>query len=44
VVRAGLAAGLVLNATGPSTLRFLPPLIVGEAEIDRVLGFLGETL
>ncbi len=44
VVRAGLEAGLVLNATGPSTLRFLPPLIVGEAEIERVLGFLGETL
>ncbi len=44
VVRAGLEAGLVLNATGPSTLRFLPPLIVGELEIDRVLGFLGEAL
>ena len=44
VVRAGLEAGFVLNATGPSTLRFLPPLIVTEAEIDRVLGFLEETL
>jgi predicted acetylornithine/succinylornithine family transaminase len=44
VVRAGLDAGLVLNATGPSTLRFLPPLIVTEAEIDQVLAFLGETL
>jgi acetylornithine/N-succinyldiaminopimelate aminotransferase len=44
VVKAGLDAGLVLNATGPATLRFLPPLIVGEAEIDRVLEFLGETL
>ena len=44
VVRAGLEAGLVLNATGPSTLRFLPPLIVGETEIDRVLGFLGMTI
>ena len=44
VVQAGLDAGFVLNATGPSTLRFLPPLIVGEAEIDRVLAFLEETL
>ena len=44
VVRAGLEAGLVLNATGPSTLRFLPPLIVGETEIDRVLAFLGDAL
>jgi len=44
VVRAGLDAGFVLNATGPSTLRFLPPLIVTEKEIDQVLGFLEETL
>jgi acetylornithine/N-succinyldiaminopimelate aminotransferase len=44
VVSAGLAAGLVLNATGPSTLRFLPPLVVGEQDVDRLLAFLGETL
>ena len=44
VVAAGLEAGLVLNATGPATLRFLPPLVVTEAEIDRVLAFLGEAL
>jgi acetylornithine/succinyldiaminopimelate/putrescine aminotransferase len=44
VVRAGLDAGIVLNATGPSTLRFLPPLVVSEAEIDRVLAFLREAL
>ena len=29
---------LVLNATGPATIRLLPPLIVGEAEIDDALG------
>jgi predicted acetylornithine/succinylornithine family transaminase len=28
---------LVLNATGPTTARFLPPLTVGEAEIDDAL-------
>lgn len=28
---------LVINATGPSTLRFLPPLVVSEAEIDEAL-------
>ena len=44
VVSAGLAAGLILNATGPSTLRFLPPLVVTEQEVDRLLAFLGETL
>lgn len=36
--RALLEQRLVLNATGPTTLRFLPPLIVGEAEIDDALG------
>jgi acetylornithine/N-succinyldiaminopimelate aminotransferase len=32
--RALLEQRLVINATGPQTLRFLPPLIVGEAEVD----------
>ena len=27
----------MLNATGPTTVRFLPPLIVGEAEVDDAL-------
>ena len=36
--RALLEQRLVVNATGPTTLRFLPPLIVGEHEIDDALG------
>ena len=28
----------MLNATGPRTLRFLPPLVITEAEIDDALG------
>jgi acetylornithine/N-succinyldiaminopimelate aminotransferase len=35
---------LVINATGPSTLRFVPPLIVTEAEIDDALSRLGALL
>ena len=35
---------LVINATGPQTLRFLPPLTVGAAEIDDALGRLGRIL
>lgn len=31
---AGLDAGLLLNSTGPHTLRFLPPLICTAADID----------
>jgi acetylornithine/N-succinyldiaminopimelate aminotransferase len=38
VRRALLEQRLVLNATGPTTVRFLPPLIVGEAEVDEALG------
>jgi acetylornithine/N-succinyldiaminopimelate aminotransferase len=35
--RALLEERLVINATGPETLRFLPPLVVSEAEIDEAL-------
>ncbi len=35
--RALLEQRLIINATGPTTLRFLPPLIVSEAEIDDAL-------
>lgn len=34
VVLAGLDAGLLLNYTGPRTLRFLPPLVCAEADVD----------
>jgi acetylornithine/N-succinyldiaminopimelate aminotransferase len=36
--RALLEQRLVVNATGPRTLRFLPPLIVSESEVDDALG------
>ena len=35
--RALLEQRLVLNATGPETLRFLPPLVISEAEVDEAL-------
>jgi acetylornithine/N-succinyldiaminopimelate aminotransferase len=38
VKRALFEQRLVLNATGPRTLRFLPPLVVSEAEIADALG------
>jgi predicted acetylornithine/succinylornithine family transaminase len=37
VVRFGLEDGLLLNATGPNTIRLAPPLILTEAEADEVL-------
>lgn len=37
VLRALQEQRLVLNATGPSTMRLLPPLIVEESDIDEAL-------
>jgi acetylornithine/N-succinyldiaminopimelate aminotransferase len=34
VRRALLEQRLVVNATGPQTLRFLPPLVIGESDVD----------
>ena len=42
--RALMEQRLVVNATGPRTLRFLPPLVVTEAQIDDALGRLGRIL
>jgi acetylornithine/N-succinyldiaminopimelate aminotransferase len=39
-----LAAGLILNAIGDDTLRFLPPLIVTQADIDQAVGILAKVL
>jgi acetylornithine/N-succinyldiaminopimelate aminotransferase len=44
VRRALLDQRLVVNATGPQTLRFLPPLIVGEAEVDDAVARLAPLL
>ncbi len=44
VVEEALAKRIVLNATGPDTLRFLPPLVIEEEQVDRVLAFLEESL
>lgn len=35
---------LVVNATGPTTVRLLPPLIIGEAEVDEAVRRLGALL
>jgi acetylornithine/N-succinyldiaminopimelate aminotransferase len=42
--RALLEQRLVINATGARTLRFLPPLVVTDAEIDEALSRLGALL
>jgi acetylornithine/N-succinyldiaminopimelate aminotransferase len=42
--RALLEQRLIVNATGPTTIRFEPPLIVTEAQIDDALGRLAALL
>jgi len=44
VVLACLERGLILNKVKPDVIRFIPPLIVKEKEIDRALGVLGKVL
>jgi predicted acetylornithine/succinylornithine family transaminase len=36
--RALVEQRLIINATGPTTLRFLPPLIVSDEQVDDALG------
>ena len=38
-----LAEGLIVNPIGADTLRFLPPLTIGEPEVDEALDILGRT-
>jgi predicted acetylornithine/succinylornithine family transaminase len=44
VQRALTEQRLVANATGPATVRLLPPLIIGEAEVDSALERLAAVL
>jgi len=44
VVKACLDEGLLLNAVKPSALRFMPPLIIGESEVDEAMGILDGVL
>jgi 4-aminobutyrate aminotransferase-like enzyme len=40
VVAEALTAGLVLNAVSPTSIRFAPPLIVTDSEIDEAVAIL----
>ena len=42
IVERALDAGLVLNATGPRTLRLAPPLVITNDELERGLAILEE--
>ena len=42
IVERALGAGLVLNATAPNTLRFAPPLVITNEQLDQGLALLEE--
>ena len=44
VRRALTEAQVVMNATGPQTLRFVPPLVITRVEVDNALGALAVLL
>jgi len=44
VLMACLARGLLVNRLKPNALRFMPPLIIGEGEVDEALAILDKAL
>jgi acetylornithine/N-succinyldiaminopimelate aminotransferase len=44
VASRALDAGLVLNVPGPGMLRLLPPLVIGESDIDEALRVLQDSI
>jgi predicted acetylornithine/succinylornithine family transaminase len=44
VVARALDGGLVINTTGPGTLRFLPPLTITTADADEAVALVDESL
>jgi len=44
IVAECLARGLIINCAGESVLRFLPPLIITEADVDEMLSILRPVL
>ena len=44
VVMACLERGLLVNQLKPNALRFMPPLIIGNGEVDEALGILDKAL
>ena len=44
IVLSCLDKGLLLNKLKPNAIRFMPPLIITEKEVDEAIGILGEAL
>jgi acetylornithine aminotransferase len=44
LVAAARSQGLILNATGPDTLRLAPPLLIGDIELEEFRARFGAAL
>jgi 4-aminobutyrate aminotransferase-like enzyme len=44
LVLACVDRGLLVNEVKPNALRFMPPLIITEKEVDKAVGILGDVL
>jgi acetylornithine/N-succinyldiaminopimelate aminotransferase len=44
MVRKSLERGLLINCTNGNVLRFVPPLIITKADVDKAMGILAEVL
>jgi acetylornithine/N-succinyldiaminopimelate aminotransferase len=44
IVSEALSRGLILNATGPTTVRMVPPLIISAAEVDQSVEIIADAL
>jgi acetylornithine/N-succinyldiaminopimelate aminotransferase len=44
IVTEALTRGLILNATGPTTVRMVPPLIISAAEVDQSVEIIADAL
>ena len=44
LVKAAMAEGLLLAPAGPKVLRFVPPLVVSEAEVDTAMDILAKAI
>jgi acetylornithine/succinyldiaminopimelate/putrescine aminotransferase len=44
IVNACMERGLLMNCTGGSVLRFVPPLTITEKDVDAAVAILGEVI
>jgi acetylornithine/N-succinyldiaminopimelate aminotransferase len=44
IVQEGLRRGVILNNTGPRTVRLVPPLIISDGQVEKAVGLIADTL